>query len=82
MASLASLPTSASLIWSVAECIAYLSEYEELQPGDLIMTRGTPEGCWRAVIPGDRMYGAIDGLGSIEVTVGQPTKAAVNREAL
>ncbi|MEY4762272.1 MAG: hypothetical protein RLZZ200_2128, partial [Pseudomonadota bacterium] len=31
------------LIWSVAECIAHLSAYEVLQPGDLIMT-GTPEG--------------------------------------
>jgi fumarylpyruvate hydrolase len=68
------------LIWSVAECIAYLSEYEELQPGDLIMT-GTPEGVG-AVVPGDRMYGAIDGLGSIEVTVGQPPQAAASREAL
>jgi fumarylpyruvate hydrolase len=68
------------LIWSVAECIAYLSEYEELQPGDLIMT-GTPEGVG-AVVPGDRMRGAIDGLGSIEVTVGQLQKAAASRETL
>jgi fumarylpyruvate hydrolase len=68
------------LIWSAAECIAYLSEYEELQPGDLIMT-GTPEGVG-AVVPGDRMRGAIDGLGSIEVTVGQLPKAAASRETL
>ena len=33
----------AKLIWSVAECIAELSRYETLEPGDLIMT-GTPEG--------------------------------------
>lgn len=68
------------LIWSVAECIACLSEYEELQPGDLIMT-GTPEGVG-AVVPGDRIRGTIDGLGSIEVTVGQVLKAAVSRETL
>lgn len=55
------------LIWSVAECIAHLSQYEELLPGDLIMT-GTPEGVG-PVISGNRMVGAIDGLGQIEVGV-------------
>ena len=57
----------AKLIWSVAECIAVLSEYESLEPGDLIMT-GTPEGV-NAVVAGDVMRGAIDGLGEIEVRV-------------
>jgi len=57
----------AKLIWSVSECIAYLSEYEALEPGDLIMT-GTPEGV-NAVVPGDVMQGAIDGIGEIEVRV-------------
>jgi len=55
------------LIWSVAECIAVLSEYETLEPGDLIMT-GTPEGV-NKVVAGDRMVGAIAGLGEIEVVV-------------
>ena len=58
------------MIWPVAECIAYLSEYEALQAGDLIMT-GTPEGV-NAVVAGDVMHGEIAGLGSIEVTVGEP----------
>ncbi|MEP6875422.1 MAG: fumarylacetoacetate hydrolase family protein [Burkholderiales bacterium] len=57
----------AKLIWSVAECIAYLSEYETLEPGDIIMT-GTPEGV-NAVVAGDVMRGAIAGLGDIEVRV-------------
>ena len=57
----------AKLIWSVAECIAVLSEYETLEPGDLIMT-GTPEGV-NAVVAGDVMRGAIAGLGEIEVRV-------------
>lgn len=57
----------AKLIWSVSECIAYLSAYETLEPGDLIMT-GTPEGV-NAVVPGDVMQGAIAGLGVIQVTV-------------
>jgi fumarylpyruvate hydrolase len=57
----------AKLIWSVSECIAYLSEYEALESGDIIMT-GTPEGV-NAVVAGDVMHGAIAGLGEIRVTV-------------
>ena len=55
------------LIWSVPECVAYLSEYEALEPGDIIMT-GTPEGV-NAVVAGDMMRGRIAGLGDIEVSV-------------
>lgn len=57
----------ALLIWSVAECVAALSQYETLEPGDLIMT-GTPEGV-NAVVAGDVMHGAIAGLGEITVAV-------------
>ncbi len=57
----------AKLIWSVSECIAYLSEYETLEPGDIIMT-GTPEGV-NSVIAGDVMQGEITGLAGITVTV-------------
>jgi fumarylpyruvate hydrolase len=57
----------AKLIWSVSECVAYLSQYEALEPGDIIMT-GTPEGV-NAVVAGDVMLGQIDGLGAIEVSV-------------
>jgi fumarylpyruvate hydrolase len=55
------------LIWSVAESIAYLSEYETLEPGDIIMT-GTPEGV-NAVKQGDLMVGSVAGLGEIRVRV-------------
>jgi len=55
------------LIWSVSECIACLSEYEALEPGDLIMT-GTPEGV-NAVVAGDVLRGEVSGVGSIEVRV-------------
>jgi fumarylpyruvate hydrolase len=55
------------LIWSVAESIAYLSEYETLEPGDIIMT-GTPEGV-NAVQRGDLMVGSVAGLGAIRVRV-------------
>lgn len=56
------------LIWSVAESIAFLSQYEALEPGDIIMT-GTPEGV-NAVVPGDVMEGSIAGLTPIVVRVG------------
>jgi fumarylpyruvate hydrolase len=55
------------LIWSVAESIAQLSQYEALEPGDLIMT-GTPEGV-AAVVRGDVMQGHVDGVGEITITV-------------
>ncbi|MDP9085058.1 MAG: fumarylacetoacetate hydrolase family protein [Pseudomonadota bacterium] len=55
------------LIWSVQECVSYLSVYETLEPGDLIMT-GTPDGV-NSVKSTDVMRGSIAGLGEITVTV-------------
>ncbi|MCW2235493.1 fumarylacetoacetate hydrolase family protein [Azospirillum canadense] len=56
------------LIWSVAETISYLSGLVELQPGDLIYT-GTPEGVG-AVVSGDKLEGAVEGVGTITITIG------------
>ncbi|MBK3773634.1 fumarylacetoacetate hydrolase family protein [Azospirillum aestuarii] len=55
------------LIWTVSETISYLSGLVELQPGDLIYT-GTPEGVG-PVVAGDRLEGAVEGVGSIAVTI-------------
>ncbi|MCJ2010049.1 fumarylacetoacetate hydrolase family protein [Methylobacterium sp. HMF5984] len=55
------------MIWSVAEQIAYLSAYFALEPGDLIFT-GTPAGVG-PVRRGERMVGAIAGLGEIVLDV-------------
>ena len=55
------------LIWSVDETIEQLSAAWTLQPGDLIYT-GTPAGVG-PVVRGDRMEGAIAGLGRLEVVV-------------
>lgn len=55
------------LIWNVAETISTLSAAWELQPGDLIFT-GTPAGVG-AVVSGDLMEGAIEGLGELKVMV-------------
>ena len=55
------------LIWNVAETIEHLSSAWTLQPGDLIYT-GTPAGV-NAVVRGDVMEGAIEGLGTLRVQV-------------
>jgi len=56
------------LIWSVPEVIAYLSSLVTLAPGDLIFT-GTPEGVG-PVVRGDRLEGAVEGVGTLSVTIG------------
>lgn len=55
------------LIWNVAETIEHLSKYYALQAGDLIFT-GTPAGV-AAVVRGDVLEGAIDGLGALRVKI-------------
>jgi fumarylpyruvate hydrolase len=57
----------ADMIWSVPEAIAYLSGLVTLMPGDLIFT-GTPAGV-AAVQGGDRLEGAIAGVGTVSVTI-------------
>ena len=55
------------MIWKVPEMIAYLSDYFELAPGDVIMS-GTPSGVG-PVVRGDTMFASIEGLGSLTVRV-------------
>jgi fumarylpyruvate hydrolase len=55
------------MIWSVADIIAALSQFVALAPGDLIFT-GTPPGVGPA-LRGDRLYGAIDGVGSVVIDI-------------
>ena len=56
------------MIWNVPEIISNLSNFYELQPGDLIFT-GTPSGVG-AVVTGDQLDGSIDRLGSLHITIG------------
>lgn len=56
------------LIWNIPELLADLSQFYHLRPGDLIFT-GTPEGVG-PVKPGDRITGAVERVGSIELTIG------------
>ena len=58
------------LIHSVGDIVAHLSNFYHLQPGDVIYT-GTPEGVG-PVKPGDHLAGTIEGVGAIELTIGQP----------
>jgi fumarylpyruvate hydrolase len=57
------------MIWPVADIIANLSGYVTLQPGDLIYT-GTPAGVGK-VERGDRLDGAVEGVGTLSVTIGR-----------
>lgn len=55
------------MIWSVGELIAHLSGFFALRSGDVILT-GTPAGVG-GVRPGDRLEGAVAGVGDIRVAV-------------
>ena len=63
--------STAQMIFSVAEIIAYVSRIITLEPGDLIAT-GTPAGVGtsrtpkRWIRPGERVRVEIDGLGALE----------------
>lgn len=59
----------ADLIWSVPEIVSILSKSMVLKPGDLIYT-GTPAGVG-PIVSGDKVTGGIDGLGEIEITIGE-----------
>ena len=55
------------MIWKVPEMISYLSDYFELQAGDLIMS-GTPAGVG-PVKKGDKLHGHVDGVGDLKLSV-------------
>lgn len=57
-----------ALIWSVPECLAELSTYFVLAPGDLVFT-GTPEGVG-PVAAGDRLRGGIEKIDEIDIRIG------------
>ncbi len=57
----------ADMIWDVPHTLAFLSQYYELFPGDLVFT-GTPAGVG-AVVAGDRLDGHIDGLTPLSIVI-------------
>ena len=57
----------ADMIWDVPHTLAFLSQYYELLPGDLVFT-GTPAGVG-AVVAGDRLDGGVDGLGTLAIAI-------------
>ncbi|MEL7362076.1 MAG: fumarylacetoacetate hydrolase family protein [Bacteroidota bacterium] len=59
--------TTAHMIFSVAQIVAYCSRVFTLEPGDLIYT-GTPEGVGQ-VQPGDMLEATATGLQPLRVTV-------------
>jgi fumarylpyruvate hydrolase len=60
------------MIWNVTDIIANLSTHYQLQPGDLIFT-GTPAGVG-PIVTGDRLECAIDGLGTLRISIGPKTE--------
>lgn len=58
------------MLWGVAESLAFLSQFDTLEPGDVLMT-GTPAGVG-PVTPGDKMVGTITQLRPIEVVITEP----------
>jgi len=60
----------ADMIWDVAHTLAFLSQFYELMPGDLIYS-GTPSGVG-AVVAGDRLDGRIEGLSPLPIVIGPP----------
>jgi fumarylpyruvate hydrolase len=57
----------ADMIWNVSEILAELGTYFELKPGDIVFT-GTPAGVG-PVKRGDKLHGAIEGIGTLDVSV-------------
>ena len=57
----------ADMIWDVPHTLAFLSQFYELLPGDLIFT-GTPAGVG-AVVAGDRLDGRIEGLTPLSIAI-------------
>ena len=64
---------TADMIWSVAEVIAELSRFFELQAGDLVFT-GTPPGVGR-LNPGDVVECEIDGVAALSFAIGPRSEA-------
>jgi len=56
-----------AMIWDVPHTLAFLSQYYELLPGDLVFT-GTPSGVG-PVVPGDRLDGRIAGLTPLSISI-------------
>ncbi len=65
---------TATMIFSVAELVSYISTYMTLMPGDVITT-GTPPGVGMArnprvfLKPGDEMVLRVEGLGEQQLKV-------------
>jgi fumarylpyruvate hydrolase len=61
--------TLPEMIWPVADVISHLSRFVELAPGDLIFS-GTPAGVG-PLQPGDRVHGALEGVATFDLEIGQ-----------
>jgi 5-carboxymethyl-2-hydroxymuconate isomerase len=73
--------TTASLAFSFAYLLHYLSTFTELEPGDVILT-GTPTGAGarfdppRWLVPGDVVEVEVDGVGILSNSVADEVLSA------
>ena len=73
------LGTTADMVLSVAEIIAYISSFTTLLPGDVILT-GTPEGVG-LMLPGQEVSVEIEGIGTLTNLVASAERAEESAEA-
>ena len=68
------------MIWSPAELLAYISQCDNLRPGDVIGSGTVGNGCtWNCRVdrlkPGDVVELEVSGLGILPNSLGQPEPA-------
>jgi fumarylpyruvate hydrolase len=63
----------AQMMWTAPEVVALVSRYVTLAAGDVIFT-GTPAG-EIIVNAGDRLHGVIEGIGTLDLTIGDAANA-------
>jgi 2-keto-4-pentenoate hydratase/2-oxohepta-3-ene-1,7-dioic acid hydratase in catechol pathway len=77
--------SSADMLWSPAEIIAYVSQCETIGPGELIGSGTVGRGCGlelgRRLAPGDTIELEMDGLGILRNVMGDPEPVAWTPEA-
>lgn len=56
-----------NMIFNAVQCVKHISSRMTLEKGDLIFT-GTPEGVGR-VVPGDKLFGEIENIGTVETQI-------------
>jgi 2-keto-4-pentenoate hydratase/2-oxohepta-3-ene-1,7-dioic acid hydratase in catechol pathway len=72
--------SSADMIWSAAEIVAWISQSETVRPGDLVGSGTVGQGCGlelgRQLAPGDTVELEVSGIGVLRNRLGEPEAPA------